>query len=80
MRTRLIKIGAMVAGLAAFAVGGATLASAGQKQHEPQTATQTADTDNVQQGDQASPDNSGEQAGSENEPEQGAHGYAVRSA
>src|SRR5207302_5903352 len=83
MRERLTKIAAAVTALAALAVGGATLASAGSKANPPappaasqsqQEAASSVDGDNVQQGDQSAPDNTGqasetagEQAGSESE-------------
>ncbi len=62
MRTRISKLAAGVAALAALAVGGATLASAngnGTPVKAPAAASQVAnvkDGGNVQQGDQTSPD------------------------
>ena len=55
---RRTKLAATVAALAALAVGGASLAGAGSKTSPPAppAATQPQDGDNVQQGDQASPD------------------------
>ncbi len=76
MRARLTKLGAALAAIAALAVGGSALASAGQKatppqppgavqdQSTPDNAAEAkdgpADTDSVQQGDQSTPDSSAE--------------------
>ena len=74
MRNRLTKILAGIAALAALSVGGATLASAGSKTSSPnppvsapaQENAAAADTDNLQQGDQTTPDNTaGEKPDSE---------------
>jgi hypothetical protein len=95
MRSRLTKIGAAVAGVAALAVGGSAIAGAAQKSAPPKPAVLqsqepvTPDTDNVQQGDQSSPDqgsaseqaseatseSAGESA-SESGPSDGPGGYA----
>ena len=108
MRTRLTKLGAVLAGLAALAVGGSTLASAAHKGSppaQPPAAAQneqvspsdaadstadvadnaaeaqsgSADTDNVQQGDQTGADQAdsqSEQTGSESDASDGPGGYA----
>jgi hypothetical protein len=64
MRSRLTKIGAALAAVAALAVGGSAIAGAAQKgaPAKPAAVLQNevpgaADTDNVQQGDQSAPDN-----------------------
>jgi len=94
MRTRLTKTAAALVAVAALAVGGATLASAGSKANPPAPpAASSVDGDNVQQGDQSAPDSAsqasetaGEQAGSESEqasesgPSDGPGGYADTSA
>src|SRR3989442_6753666 len=83
MRTRLTKLAVGLVAFAALAVGGSTLASAGSKANPPappaasqsqQEVASFVDGDNVQQGDQAAPDNAvqasetaTEQAGSESE-------------
>jgi hypothetical protein len=83
MRTRLTKLAAALVTLAALAVGGSTLASAGSQANPPtppaaslsqQDAATPVDGDNVQQGDQSAPDSpgqasesAGEQADSESE-------------
>ena len=81
MRTRLTKLAAALAAIAALAVGGATLAPAGSNPPAPPVASQTqqepapsVDGDNVQQGDQSAPDvtghasnAAGDQPGSESE-------------
>src|SRR5579859_3676849 len=65
MRNRLTKIGAGIAAIAALAFGGSALASAAQKVHQttppapinqPTESQSATDSDNVQQGDQTSPD------------------------
>ena len=91
MRTRLTKLAVALAALAALAVGGSTLASAGSKAkpQAPPTASQSeqepasaVDGDNVQEGDQSAPDTTsqaseaaGEQA-AESGPSDGPGGYA----
>ncbi len=83
MRKRLIKLGTALLAIAALAVGGSALASAGQKASTPNAPavtqeqqseqagaveqTNAVDTDNVQQGDQSGTDQVGEAAGSESE-------------
>jgi hypothetical protein len=79
MRRRLTKVAVALAAVAAFAVGGSTLASAGSKANPPaasqgqQERAPSVDGDSVQQGDQSAPDgaqaseSAGEQAGSESE-------------
>jgi hypothetical protein len=83
MRTRLTKLAVALAAVAALAVGGSTLASAGSKPNVPappaatqsqQDAGSSVDADNIQQGDQSAPDTTdqasetaSEQAGSESE-------------
>lgn len=64
MRSRLTKIGAALAAVAALAVGGSAIAGAAQKgaPAKPAAVLQNEvpgapDTDNVQQGDQSAPDN-----------------------
>ena len=72
MRTRFKKLTVALAALAAFAAGGAALASAADKGSPPapptqaqagpadnQAASDAADTDNLQQGDQTAPDTAG---------------------
>jgi hypothetical protein len=62
MSNRLTKIGASVAAVAALAVGGSAIAGAAQKSPPPKPAVSQGqepsapDTDNVQQGDQSTPD------------------------
>ena len=74
MRSRLTKLAAALVALTALAVGGSQLASAGSKASPPAPPVVTqdqgvgsADTDQLQQGDQSAPDNAAEQAGSESE-------------
>jgi hypothetical protein len=82
MRARFTKLAAALAALAALAVGGSAIASAGSKANAPappavtqpqQDVTSSVDGDNVQQGDQSAPDTAQpsetatEQAGSESE-------------
>jgi hypothetical protein len=80
MRSRLTKLAAGLVAVAALAVGGATLASAGSKANPPvasqsqQEAAPSVDGDKVQQGDQSTLDTAGqasetagEQADSESE-------------
>jgi hypothetical protein len=81
MRARIVKLLAALSALAVFAFGGSTLASAGSKA-TPQPAKQPAakstgeqpaavDGDQVQQGDQSTPDASAnEQPGSESTADQ----------
>lgn len=95
MRNRLTRIGAGLAAVAALAFGGSALASAAQKVHQttpPAPAAQpvelqsAVDGDNVQQGDQTSPDaasgteqsseQAGEGAAAESGPSDGPGGYA----
>jgi hypothetical protein len=83
MRARITKLVVALSALAALAVGGSTLASAGSKaspQPAKQPAAQTTakqpaagatDGDTVQQGDQSTPDTAAtEQPGSESTTEQ----------
>jgi hypothetical protein len=79
MRARFTKVAAALAALAALAVGGSAIASAGSKANPPAVTqtqpdvTSSVDGDNVQQGDQSAPDTAQpsetatEQAGSESE-------------
>jgi hypothetical protein len=118
MRTRLIKLGAALTALAALAVGGSALASAGQSSKAPshkakrdvkvaghsskavkmvspaaapaasEQESGSPDTDNIQQGDQSTPDAADQQDGaaetagtesesaSESGPSDGPGGYA----
>jgi cytoskeletal protein RodZ len=82
MRARLMKFGAGVAALAAFALGGSALASAGSgPQTVPPAQAQSA-TDsgpNVQQGDQSAPDtgSAAEEASSEAPSESSSESAAV---
>ena len=73
MRTHLIKLGAALTAITAFAVGGSALASAAHKTAPPAPAAQT------QQGDQTSSDATGaqtERVASESGPSDGPGGYA----
>ena len=56
MRGRIIKLMAGLAAVAALAFGGATFASAGGNSQPAKAPVTAVDPDNVQQGDQASPD------------------------
>lgn len=80
MRSRIVKLLAALSAVAALAVGGSTLASAGSKASQQpvkqpaaqNTAKQPAgDGDQIQQGDQSTPDTTAsEQSGSESTSEQ----------
>jgi hypothetical protein len=59
MRSRLTKVGAFLTLAAALAVGGATLASASSKAPQSKAPAAVVDTDNIQQGDQSTPDVAG---------------------
>ena len=56
MRGRITKLAAGLAAIAALAVGGSTLASAGGKAPPANAPVTAVDRDNIQQGDQTSPD------------------------
>ena len=92
MRARLTKVGVAVTALAALAVGGSQLASASSKAKPaaPVVSQEVTapDNDNLQQGDQTSPDVAGSEAAasesesassesaSESGPSDGPGGYA----
>src|SRR4030081_2043480 len=71
MRSRFMKLGVTVAALASLAVGGSAIATAAQKGGAPAPAVSTttpttpadtpsaSDGDNIQQGDQSTPDVAG---------------------
>jgi hypothetical protein len=79
----MTKLMAVVAALAALALGGSALASAARNATPPAAQTQSIptapDTDNVQQGDQTGSDQAdaaGEQTSTETGPSDGPGGYA----
>jgi hypothetical protein len=95
MSNRLTKIGAALAAVAALAVGGSAIAGAAQKSAPTKPAVSqsnepvTPDTDNLQQGDQSTPDTgsaseqapeaaseSASESGSETGASDGPGGYA----
>ena len=76
MRSRLTKIAAALAGVAALAVGGSAIAGAAQKSSpskpavsQSQEPSTPGDKDNVQQGDQSAPDNSASESAGESADE-----------